>query len=134
MVCTKVQCCGFKKHSKSKLENVGFQQATEIDPCLFISPKCICLVYVDDTLFFAPKPEYIDEAIEKLRATGMVLEREDSVAGFLGVLVERDETNGQIKLVQEGLTVDLGGLNATLIRSLVLGPNETLFLFVLCIL
>ena len=93
----------FYNHLKANLESIGFECQQSVDPCLFISPKCICLVYVDDTLFFAPKPEYIDEAIEKLRATGMVLEREDSVAGFLGVHVDRDETNGHIKLTQKGL-------------------------------
>ena len=36
------------KHLKSKLENVGFQQVTEIDPCLFVSvledtePRGLC--------------------------------------------------------------------------------------------
>ena len=38
---------------KSKLEAIGFEQATEVDPCLFISDKVICLVYVNDTLLFA---------------------------------------------------------------------------------
>ena len=32
-------------------------------------------------------------------------------------------------VLQSRGSVDLGGLNATLIRSLALGPNETLFLF-----
>ena len=37
-------------HVKSKFEELGFQQS-EADPCLFISPTVICLVYVDDALF-----------------------------------------------------------------------------------
>ena len=49
----------FFLHLKEKLEAVGFNSNEVIDPCLFISNKVICLVYVDDTLFFSPKAEYI---------------------------------------------------------------------------
>ena len=36
----------FFTHLKSNLEAIGFEQAIDIDPCLFISDKVICLVYV----------------------------------------------------------------------------------------
>jgi len=36
------------------LIKVEFTQS-EVDPCLFVSEKVICFVYVDDTLFFSPK-------------------------------------------------------------------------------
>ena len=85
------------------MEAIGLKAQTDVDPCLFISNKCICLVYVDDTLFFSPDPKYIKEAIEKLKGRGMELEPEDSVAGFLGVHIERDEREGTIKLTQKGL-------------------------------
>ena len=42
---------------KAKLEAVGFSQASEIDSCLFISDKVVCLIYVDDTLLFARNQE-----------------------------------------------------------------------------
>jgi hypothetical protein len=58
---------------KSKLEAAGFTNQEEIDPCLFLSDKCICLVYVDDTLFYSPKAEFIEEAIAKLKELGMEL-------------------------------------------------------------
>jgi len=48
---------------QANLEDIGFQPQTEVDPCLFISKNCICLVYVDDTLFFSPEPKYIDEPL-----------------------------------------------------------------------
>ena len=76
---------------KSKLEAAGFTNQEEIDPCLFLSDKCIFLVYVDDTLFYSPKAEFIEEVIAKLKDLGMELEVKDSVAGFLGVHIERDE-------------------------------------------
>jgi hypothetical protein len=55
----------FFLHLKEKLEKVGLRQS-ESDACLFISDKVICLVYVDDTLLYSPKQEYIDEIIVKL--------------------------------------------------------------------
>jgi hypothetical protein len=56
-----------------------------VDPCLFISDKVICLVFVDDCRFYSPKAEYIDDMIKKLRESDMTLEVEDSVADFLGI-------------------------------------------------
>ena len=53
----------FYKHLKGQLESVGFIQSN-VDACLFISEKVILVVYVDDTLLFAPKPEFIDETIK----------------------------------------------------------------------
>ena len=89
---------------KSKLENVGFVQATEIDPCLFISDKVIILVYVDDTLLYAKNEADIDEVLTKLvDEQKMTLEVEDSVAGFLGVHIARDEKTGELELTQKGL-------------------------------
>jgi hypothetical protein len=58
---------------------------------------------VDDTLFYSPKPEYIDEMIRKLRDEEMDLEEEEDVAGFLGVHIERNDSDGTIKLTQSGL-------------------------------
>jgi hypothetical protein len=92
----------FFQHLKGKLEETGFKAMTDVDPCLFISDKVICLSYVDDTLWFSPRQEYIDEALEKLRAVGMDLEKEDDVAGFLGVHLERQ--GDSIKMTQKGLT------------------------------
>jgi hypothetical protein len=55
----------FFLHLKGKLEKVGFTQS-ENDPCLFMNDKVICIVYVDDTLFYYPKESYIQEAFEAL--------------------------------------------------------------------
>ena len=41
------------QHLKERLEACGFKQMIDVDPCLFISDKVICLVYVDDALLFA---------------------------------------------------------------------------------
>ena len=93
----------FFQHLKSKLKGIGFESNELVDPCLFISDKVICLIYVDDTLLFSPKEEYIDEAISKLSKSELDLEVEDSVAGFLGVHLEHNHKDGSIKLTQQGL-------------------------------
>ena len=93
----------FFQHLKGKLESIGFTSQVNIDPCLFVSDKVICLVYVDDTLLFSPRAEYIDEVIEKLRKAELALEEEDSVAGFLGVHLDYNTKDGSIKLTQKGL-------------------------------
>jgi Reverse transcriptase (RNA-dependent DNA polymerase) len=78
----------FFLHVKAQLEAVGFTSNNDVDPCLFVSDKVICLIYVDDTLFFSPRKEYIDQVIQKLKVDRqMDLEIESDVSGFLGVHV-----------------------------------------------
>jgi hypothetical protein len=74
----------FFQHFQRNLEKVGFT-SSDADPCLFISDKVICIVYVDNTLLYSPRKEYIDEMLIKLKAEVVDLEKEDSVAGFLGI-------------------------------------------------
>jgi hypothetical protein len=90
----------FFQHLKATLEKIGFV-STDSDACLFISEHVICLVYVDDTLLFSPRLEYIDAVLAKLRAAKMDLEVEDDVAGFLGVDVHRH--GNSITMTQTGL-------------------------------
>jgi hypothetical protein len=77
----------FFLHLKDKLEGVGFEQP-QLDRCLFISDKVVCLVYVDDTLFFAKNDKDITEVIKGLMKAGMELEVKEDVAGFLGVHID----------------------------------------------
>ena len=94
----------FFQHLKSNLEAIGFEQQIDIDPCLFISPTVICLVYVDDTLLYARNDRDIDEVIRKLTEDRkMTLEIEESVAGFLGVDIKPDPVTGEVELTQTGL-------------------------------
>jgi Reverse transcriptase (RNA-dependent DNA polymerase) len=94
----------FFLHLKSKLESVGLKSQEEVDPCLFVSEKVICIVYVDDCLWFSPRKEWIDEVLETLKNRENVeLEVESSVAGFLGVHMERNEKEGTVTLTQSGL-------------------------------
>jgi hypothetical protein len=45
-------CTFFEKLREGLMER-GFIQST-IDPCLFMKEGCICVVYVDDTIFSGP--------------------------------------------------------------------------------
>ena len=97
----------FFGHLKGKLEGVGLKQCTNLDPCLFVSDKVIAVNYVDDTLFFSPKREYIDEVIKQLReGGGLDLEVEDDVAGFLGVSII-NQPDGSIQMTQSGLATKI---------------------------
>jgi hypothetical protein len=88
-------------HLKERLEKLGMKQS-ENDPCLFIGTDVICLVYVDDCLFFSPDAKKIHSFIEDLRNLGMDLNIEDDVAGFLGLQIER-LASGVVSLTQIGL-------------------------------
>ena len=74
---------------KGKLELAGFRSNPDIDPCLFISDNVICLVYVDDTFFFSPSKEQIDQSIQSLKDSGVRVKIKDSVAGFLGARIKK---------------------------------------------
>jgi hypothetical protein len=85
-----------------KPEHCGLKQS-QLDPCLFIGSCVICIVYVDDLLFWSPKEEYIYEFGERLHAEEVELKEEGDAAGFLGVQLHRDETTGHTHMTQEGL-------------------------------
>ena len=92
------------KFISGKLEECDLHQAIDVDPCLFIGKKVICLVYVDDTLFFAKEKSDIEEVLNKLREMKLTMQEEEDVAGFLGVHIRRDPLSGEIELTQTGLT------------------------------
>jgi hypothetical protein len=86
---------------KWKLLALGFEQSTA-DPCLFIHEHVICITYVNDCLFFAPNSADIDAMINGLHIADMELNKDDDVASFLGVKMNRSES-GSIELLQTGL-------------------------------
>jgi hypothetical protein len=68
------------------------------------------------------KQEWIDEVIEQLKTKCQLdLEKEEDVAGFLGVHIERNEQNNTIKLTQSGLVERI--VQALHVGSL--GPVDT---------
>ena len=91
----------FFEHLKERLESIGFRQS-DCDPCLFLKGEVTCLVYVDDCLFFGRDRSVLDKAIADLKDAEMDLNIEDDVAGFLGVLLRKNE-DGTVTLTQTGL-------------------------------
>lgn len=68
----------------------------------------IALAYVDDILFFAKDDADIEKLMVDLRKTGLLLEKESSAAGFLGVDIKVTEVNAagegvELELTQCGL-------------------------------
>eukprot|EP00957_Ditylum_brightwellii_P004452 337476-Ditylum_brightwellii.AAC.2 len=53
-----------------------------MDPCLFLSEKVICVVYVDDCIMFARDTADITAAIETLKCNGFELRRIIDTIGF----------------------------------------------------
>jgi hypothetical protein len=91
-------------------------EQSKFDPCLFVGEKVICVVYVDDLIFWIKDTVAINDSAMQLRELGVDLKQEDDAAGFLGVTLERDpETSllkmkqtGQIKRIIEALGLDDG--------------------------
>ena len=85
---------------KENLEAGGLQSMMEVNPCLFISNKVICLMCVDDCIMMSSNQKEIDNVIDALPAQNVELEWEDDVA-FLGVHIEC--SGDHVKLTQKGL-------------------------------
>ena len=76
---------------------------SEFDPCLFVGEEVICIVYVDDLIFWSKQDDDIHDVAMNLRELGVDLEQENDAAGFLGVTLERDEKTGLLEMKQTGL-------------------------------
>ena len=97
----------FYNHLTEGLEVREFR-SSDIDPCLWFNDNVICLIHVNNCLFFSRREEYIYEAIKSLRAKKdendeYLLNIESDVAGFLGILFNRDKKKKSIELTQTGL-------------------------------
>ena len=77
----------FWKYITQKLETCGLEQS-KFDPCLFVGEKLICVVYVDDLIFWSKDTVAINDSAMQLRELGVDLEQEDDAAGFLGVTLD----------------------------------------------
>ena len=92
----------FWQYLTEKLEANGMKQS-ELDPCLFIGEKVICIVYVDDLLFWARDEADINDLAYGLRDVGVDLEEEHDAAGFLGVSLTPDPVTNKLEMRQDGL-------------------------------
>jgi hypothetical protein len=95
----------------------GFTQS-EIDPCLFMKKDCICVVYVDDTIFSGPDALLLEREIKSLGVKedqcdhSFQLIDEGELGDFLGIRIEKQKGNSFI-LTQTGLiekVIKAGGM------------------------
>ena len=91
----------FYKHLKEGLESRGFTKSNH-DDCLFTNGDIIVLFGVDDCIVYAKESKTIDNMISSLKDE-FLLEREEDMAGFLGLNIQRDVDKGTITLLQTGL-------------------------------
>ncbi len=62
----------------------------------------MCVVYVDDLIFWSHNVAKIDRVAMELCKLGVKFEQEDDTAGFLGVKMECDSNTGLLKMKQTG--------------------------------
>ena len=83
----------------------GFM-VSKVDPCLFMSKTVICVVYVDDCLFWASSQSEIDNVMKSFKKDGPSYNWEhskgESVSEFLGIDVKTLD-NGGFQFCQTGL-------------------------------
>jgi hypothetical protein len=85
-----------------KLEAFGLEQS-KFDPCLFVGTKVICVVYVDDIIFWNKDTLMINSSAMHLRELGVDLEQEDYATVFLGITLERNPETGIPEIKQTRL-------------------------------
>jgi hypothetical protein len=118
------------KHLTEGPVKMGFIQY-KLDECVFYRDGVICMVYVDDGLFFCLTLSKIDQAILELRASGYDIEDMGDVNDYLGINFE-SLPGGKVKLFQphiiDAILCNFGFTPKDLKRSLtcrqtVLGHN-----------
>jgi hypothetical protein len=95
--------CWFDKLQEALTSKGWKQPIPYLDPCLFTKDGVICLVYVDDCLFFGRDKQHIMKLIKEIQDSGFELTIEDDVYAFLGVEFSLDSKTGQVSLTQTGL-------------------------------
>jgi hypothetical protein len=84
------------------LKAQGFTQCSSVtEPCMFVKHDILVVIYVDDCIFVGKNNAAIDREINELK-TKFDLDKEDDMAGFLGVAIETDK-HGAKTLTQTGL-------------------------------
>jgi hypothetical protein len=92
----------FWRYITVKLEQCDLEQS-KFDPCLFIGTDVICVVYVDDLIFWSKDVPLINGVAMALHKLGVDLEQEDNAAGFLGVTLDCDALSGLLEMKQTRL-------------------------------
>jgi hypothetical protein len=70
---------------------------------VFVGTKVICVVYVENLIFWSKVTLLINDSAMQLRELGVDLKQEDDAVGFLGVTLEQDPETSLLKMKQTGL-------------------------------
>ena len=124
--------CWFDKLKDGLLAQGWTQPLPSLEPCLFVKNGVICLVYVDDCLFFGRNKDQINAYIQEIKDAGFALSIEDDVYAFLGVEFAIDSATGKCSLTQTGLIdkvikmagMEDGNYKYTPADKVPLGPSE----------
>ena len=81
----------------------GFTTHDSLDPCLFLRPDFAIVLYVDDAIVVGSNPAAVEALITQLENDGLDLTREGTLAHYLGVQIDQNES-GALTLTQPGLT------------------------------
>lgn len=103
----------FFAYLTKRLVRQGLTQSVH-DPCLFYSKRIVAIIYVDDVLVYARSDADIEEFVEGMKKQEVLMRREDTVNGYLGVQIEVD--GNKTILTQTGLikrVVESLGLSST---------------------
>ena len=87
-------------HLTAGLQALGFKPSKTV-PCLFLRTDIICVIYVDDTIFFAKSKSTIENVIIQLKKS-FELTDEGEVDAFLGIKLTKN-TDDSITMSQPGL-------------------------------
>ena len=77
---------------------------SKFDPFIFTGEKGICIICVDDLLFWEKYEADITQVALSLRDEGVDLDQEDNASVFLGIKLEHDAETCLIEMYQYGLT------------------------------
>ena len=124
--------CWYDKLKEGLLAEGWTQPLPHLEPCLFSKNGVICLVYVDDCLFFAKDKKLIHKYISDIQAAGFDLTIESDVYAFLGVEFSIDSKTGKCSLTQTGLIdkiIAMAGLEDANLKytpadKIPLGPSD----------
>jgi Reverse transcriptase (RNA-dependent DNA polymerase) len=88
--------CLWYFHLRAALAKLHFKPLPK-DPCLFVGDNVTLVIHTDDCLIVAPTQAQVDQVISDLRVEGLHLDKEDDIAGYLGVTMDW-QPNGTIHL------------------------------------
>jgi hypothetical protein len=92
----------FWEYITKNLEKCGLKQS-KFDPCLFVGPNIMCIVYVDDLIFWSRDVANIDKVVMELCKLVLRLNKKMMLQVSSESRWKRDSTTGLLEMKQTGL-------------------------------